>query len=108
MRQVVTLYAMTPGTSDGMGGTTGASESVVATTRAAVEPVTSRERDQAMSVQTERTHRVNLRYRPGITETMTVGLGSRRFRIVGIRDLDERHRELELVCVEIGSDGVAV
>jgi len=104
MRQVVTLLLPAAGGSDGMGGADGASASVFATTRAMVSPVTSRERDQAMSVQTERTHRVNMRYRAGVTEAMVVGLGTRRFRIAGVRDLEERHREIELACVEIGNE----
>jgi SPP1 family predicted phage head-tail adaptor len=43
---------------------------------------------------------VIIRYQDGLNQTMRVRYGSRDFEIVGILDVDERHRWLRLTCEE--------
>lgn len=103
-RRRVGLVSQSSGTSDGMGGTTGATNTTIATVWAAINPLSARERDQAKAVQSERTHDVTIRYRSDVSETMLVAYGTRLFRITGIRDPDERKRDLVLSCVELGNE----
>lgn len=75
--------------------------STVATVWAAVEPLRGREFFDAEQVQAEISHRVRLRYRPGVDATMRVLFGSRVFQIQSVIDVDERRRELQLMCREM-------
>ena len=45
-------------------------------------------------------HEITLRYRSGVTPSMRLASGSRRFEIVAIIDIDERRRWLKCLCVE--------
>lgn len=72
----------------------------VATVWAAVEPLRGREYFQAMETESEAVTRVRIRYRPGVTNEMRVQYGDRILYIQGVIDVDERHRELQLMCVE--------
>lgn len=67
---------------------------------ASVEPITSREYFDANRQNGEITHKVRLRYRPGITHKMRVKYGARILDIESIIDARERHRSLELLCRE--------
>lgn len=73
----------------------------VARVRAAVEPLTGSERWRAEQVQANVSHRVTIRYRPGITTDMRVKFGARVFLITAVIDPEERHRELQLLCTEL-------
>ena len=46
--------------------------------------------------------RVTIRYREGIKSKMRVAIGSRILEIVSVIDVDERHRQLDLLCEERG------
>lgn len=72
---------------------------------AAVEPLSARELMAAGVVQGEVTHRVLLRYRSGITTKNRILFGERVFDVRGVRNLDERGHELELLCTEGESNG---
>ena len=76
--------------------------STVAIVWAAVEPLRGREFFDAEQVQAEISHRVVLRYRSGITSTMRL---LHKGRVLHIQsppiDVDERHRELQLMCREM-------
>lgn len=50
---------------------------------------------------TTATHVIRGPYRPDITTATQLLLGSRTFQIDGVRDVDERHRELELIGREV-------
>jgi SPP1 family predicted phage head-tail adaptor len=79
----------------------------VATVWAGIEPIRGREYLAADQPRAELTHRVPMRYRPGIVPTtMRVKYGSRVFDIKSVIDPDERHVDLELMCTEaVGTSG---
>jgi SPP1 family predicted phage head-tail adaptor len=94
-------------TRDGIGGT--ADNWVpVATVWAAVEPLKGREFFAAQQVNSEVSHRVTLRYRAGVRPDMRVRFGARVLEIAGPPiDPDEKHKELQLMCVERGGSDAA-
>lgn len=67
---------------------------------AAVVPLTGRERIAAMQVSAALTHRVEIRYRPGLSEAMRVVYGGRVFNVTAVIDIEERHDEVHLLCEE--------
>ena len=75
--------------------------STVATVGAAVEPLRGREFFDAEQVQAEISHRVIMRYRTGMESTMRLLHLTRVLHIETIIDVDERHRELQLMCREM-------
>lgn len=77
----------------------------VATVWAAIEPLSGRELIAAQAVQSEITTRISLRYLPGITSAMRVVHGTRIYNIKTLLNLDERNRELQLMCSEGLNDG---
>lgn len=70
---------------------------------AAVEPLTGREYFQAQQLQAEVTYRVRIRYLTGVLPTMRVLHDSRTFEVQAVINLDERNRELHLMCREVDS-----
>lgn len=76
--------------------------STVANVSAGVEPLRGREFFDAEQVQAEISHRVIMRYRPGINSTMRLLYKGRVLHIQAPPiDVDERHRELQLMCREM-------
>lgn len=75
--------------------------STVATVWAAVEPLRGREFFDAEQTQAEISHRVIMRYRTGMESTMRLLHLTRVLHIGTIIDVDERHRELQLMCREM-------
>jgi Phage head-tail joining protein len=45
------------------------------------------------------------RYHPGITLETQIGFEGRTFQVQSVTDLDERHVELSLMCVEVVARG---
>lgn len=68
---------------------------------AAVEPLRGREYLLAQNTNTELTVRVRIRYLKGVTPGMRVLYGGRVFDIQSVIDVDERHREMHLMCAEV-------
>ena len=85
--------------SDGMGGST-SGWSTFATVWAAVEPLRGRAFMEAKAAQSEVSHRVRMRYADGITAAMKVRYEGRIFSIDAVLNINERNRELHLMCVE--------
>ena len=84
-------------------GTGGRTEWVtVAPAWADVRPIRSTDRTAEGHFQTVRLARVSIRYRPGVKSKMRVVIGSRVLEIVSVIDVDERHRQLDLLCEERG------
>jgi SPP1 family predicted phage head-tail adaptor len=75
----------------------------VAPAWADVRPVRSTDRTQDGHFQAVRLARVTIRYRSGVKSKMRVVIGSRVLEIVSVVDLDERHRQLDLLCEERGA-----
>lgn len=77
---------------------------------AAIEPIQGREVFLAAQTQSRVTHRVRMRFFPGLTSRhrlvendarqTTAGSKARIFNIVSVVNTDERDREHELLCVE--------
>ena len=67
---------------------------------ASVDPISSRESFQASRDHAEMTHRVRMRYRPGITHKMRILFGERVLNIRSIINHREINRHLELLCEE--------
>lgn len=91
-------------TRDSYGQPTTAWETL-ATTQAEIEPMSGRELVAAMAVQSEVTHTVTIRYRPGINATLRIKYADRLFNIHSVIDESERHRMLTLMCSEGMNDG---
>ena len=68
-----------------------------ATAQAAIEPISGREYFAAQSTQADVTHRIAVRYQPGITVKMRVVYGEREFDIISVINIEERNRELHLI-----------
>lgn len=77
----------------------------VATVRASIEPLKSREYDQANEKHSEITTRVCIRYRKGIGPDMRIAYGNRLLYIQSVIDPNERHHELQLMCIENNPPG---
>lgn len=71
------------------------------TTRASIKPISGREFYQAETVNSEVTHKVNLRYKDGIKTDMRIKFGKRIFGIISVINFEERNIELQLLCKEI-------
>lgn len=72
-----------------------------ATVWAAVEPLRGREFWDAQQLNAEVTARIRLRYLSGVGPTMRVVYDGRTFEVDSVIDVDERHRELQLMCKEV-------
>jgi SPP1 family predicted phage head-tail adaptor len=73
----------------------------VATVRAAIKPIQGKEFVAAKQAQSETTHKVIMRYWPGLTAKHRLKFGSRILEIEMIRNIDERNHMYELRCVEL-------
>jgi len=72
----------------------------VATAWAAIEPIRGEEYWAAGAQQRETTHRVTMRYVPGVTPKHRLLFGNRILEIESTLNLEERSRLLELLCKE--------
>jgi SPP1 family predicted phage head-tail adaptor len=72
----------------------------VVTLWASVEPLSGRELFLVQQYSSEITHRVRIRYYPGLTPRHQIVFGSRTFNIISIINKEERNIELELLCKE--------
>lgn len=104
LRHTIAIQESTP-TADGMGGSTVAWTTVsgMGLVRAAIWPLNSAERLDAMKLESKTTYRIRIRYRSGITSKMRVYWSDKdkTFNIVGApTNLDERNRWLEFLATE--------
>ncbi len=67
---------------------------------AQIEPLTGRELERARMVVANATHKVTMRYWPGISSRDRLVFDNRTFNIEAVLNVDERNRELVLTCVE--------
>lgn len=87
-------------TRDSMGGTIEA-WTTFAPAWAAVEPLNGREFFAAEQVNAEVSHRVTMRYTPGVKTKMRVNHGGRFLLIEAALNIGERNQELQLMCREV-------
>lgn len=69
--------------------------------RAAIYPVSGREFFSAEKVNSEVTHKVNLRYIKGLSPDMRIKFGDRLFSIISIINFQERNTELQILAKEL-------
>ena len=67
---------------------------------AKVSPLSGRELERAREVVANATHEVKTRYRDGINSQKRLRHDNRILNIENVRDMDERNRELIMICVE--------
>ncbi len=72
----------------------------VVTVWASVEPLSGREYFSSHQISAAVTHRVKIRYREGLIETMRIKHRERVLAIESILDLKERREILEILCSE--------
>jgi SPP1 family predicted phage head-tail adaptor len=72
---------------------------------ASVEPLRGREYLETKNVNPELSVRVRIRYLEGVSRKMRVKYGERIFNIESVIDVEEQHREMELMCSEVFPDG---
>lgn len=102
LRHRLVLQARTPA-GDGGGGQAGdpwVAPITVATVWGDIMPLNGTERLRAMKLESRVTHRIAIRFRPGVNGDMRFVLGARTFNIRAVVDLGERRRMLELLCEE--------
>ena len=68
-----------------------------------VRPIRSTERAADGHFQTIKLYRVSIRYRLGVKSKYRVIFGGRTLEIASVIDVDERHRQLDLLCEERGA-----
>lgn len=73
----------------------------VATVWAAVEPISGREYFSSQQIQAEVTTRIRIRHKTGITPVMRVSWGTRLYDIISVIEINERNREIHLMCKEV-------
>ncbi|WP_066316958.1 phage head closure protein [Bacillus sp. FJAT-29814] len=69
--------------------------------RAGIYPVSGKEFFAAETINSEVTHKVNLRYLSGITPDMRIKFGERFFSIISVINFQEKNIELQLLCKEL-------
>lgn len=67
---------------------------------AEIETLTGRELYAAQRIAAEATHKVTLRYYPGIIPKQRVLFGTRIFDVNAVLNIEERNIELHLLCKE--------
>ena len=77
-----------------------ASPTLVAATRACIEPLKGFEVLRAMQLEAKVTHKITMRYRSGITAKMRIKFGSRILNIRSVINVEERGRWLEILADE--------
>jgi SPP1 family predicted phage head-tail adaptor len=98
-RHQVTLQRVTETQSDT--GAVTETWNPLATVRADIMPLDGTERFLAQAVTPVKTLNVAIRYYAGLTEKDRVLYGTRSLNILHILDVEERHREMVLLCEEV-------
>lgn len=98
LRHRITLQTLTT-QNDGYGGDA-ETWNDYKTVWASVEPLSGRELIQAQQTQTQYSHRIRTRFFSDFTEEMRIQYKSRTFEIESIINVNERNRELEIMCTE--------
>lgn len=69
--------------------------------RAGIFPISGREFFAAETVNSEVSHKVIMRYVPGVRPDMRVKFGERVFNIISVINFQEKNTELQLLCKEL-------
>lgn len=71
------------------------------TSRAAIYPVSGKEFYAAETVNSEVTHKINMRYTQGLKPDMRIKFGDRYFNIISIINFQERGTLIQIMCKEL-------
>jgi SPP1 family predicted phage head-tail adaptor len=88
------------GTAQGTTGQVIESWTTTATVFASISPISGREYFNASGERAEVTHRVVIRYGPSVAARDRIVYGSRVFDIKSVIDMEEKNRQLVLMCTE--------
>jgi SPP1 family predicted phage head-tail adaptor len=99
-RHAVNIEQLSGSGSDGMGNTYQAWAALYSGVMAQIKPLSSSERWNADRGQSLTTHRVTMRYLPGLTSAMRLKFEGRYFSIRGIVNTGELNAELVIDCAE--------
>jgi SPP1 family predicted phage head-tail adaptor len=86
---------------DSTGGTSVANNVVFASVWASIEAVTTKDNLATAQFMSQTTHKVTIRYLPGITAALQIWFQGRQFQIVGVMNPDERTKMLVIMALEI-------
>ncbi|SDY23100.1 phage head closure protein [Thermoactinomyces sp. DSM 45892] len=103
LRHRVTIQRLIQGQEDGLGGTTQRWEGITSVW-ARVTPLNGNEMAIAQQIQPSTTHRVEMRYRKGVTSHMRLLFQGRRLEILSVQNIEELQKEIHLLCKEVGMD----
>lgn len=67
---------------------------------AEIEPLSGSELTEAQQKVADATHQVTIRYLSGVTPDKRILFGVRELYIENVRNIEERNREMVLICVE--------
>jgi SPP1 family predicted phage head-tail adaptor len=74
----------------------------VVKTRAGIYPINGKEFFAAETTNNQVTHKINIRYLPGITPDMQIKYGNRIFEVIAPPiNFQERNIQLQLLCKEV-------
>lgn len=73
----------------------------VTTVWASINPISGKEFFSAEKVSSEVSHKINMRYIPGISPDMRIQFRERLFHIISVINFQERNIELQLLCKEL-------
>jgi SPP1 family predicted phage head-tail adaptor len=86
---------------DSTGGTSITDNTVYANVWAAIEAVTTKDNLAVASFVSQTTHKITVRYLPGVTSAMQIWFKGRQFQIVGVLNPDVRTKMLVILALEI-------
>ena len=72
---------------------------------AEVTPLTGREYEESQKIRAETTYRVTTRFFKDITNDMRILYNNREFDVVSVLNINERNRELQIICSEVDTNG---
>lgn len=73
----------------------------VCTIWAGIFPLSGRNFFEAEMVNSEVSHKINIRYRSGIKPDMRVKFGSRYFHIISVINFQEGNKDMQMMCKEL-------
>jgi SPP1 family predicted phage head-tail adaptor len=100
LRHRITIRRLVDGQDDEFGSATLTPTVFADRVPASVEPLTGKELINADRTEAGVSHRVRIRYMPGIVPKMQVVFNERILNIVSVINKEERNIELELMCLE--------
>lgn len=65
-----------------------------------VAPTTGREYEESQKIRAETTYKISTRYFRGINSSHRILYDNRKFEIISVLDINERHEELQIIAAE--------